>query len=237
MSNIVYHSPESRGTTNQGWLHCRHVFSYGNYYNAERMHYGALRVINEDMIAPSSGFGMHPHTNMEMITIVREGEIEYKDNLNNVVKGKKGDIMAISAGTGIFHSEYNHSKDNSLKILQLWLLPKTQNVKPRISLQNFNFEHNALTKIVSPEMNGCLWIHQDVWIYYGLFGDNKTYTYELKNPLKNSVYIYMLSGKIEAENTEITQGSGLGISKIRETKILCTTGTEFLLLEVPDKSI
>lgn len=236
MSIFEYHSSESRGTTNQGWLHSRHVFSYGNYYNAQRMHFGVLRVINEDLIAPSMGCGMHPHSNMEIVSLVLEGEMEVKDNVNNEFTVRKGDVLAMSAGTGIFHSEYNKSRDCALKIVQLRLLPKTPNVKPRFSKQSFTFEPNKLTEIVSPRLNGCLWLYQDAWIHLARLDAKKSLKYEMKNSQKNGIYIYILSGTIEVENTELIKGSGMGIRETAAIEINCTTEAEFLLMEIPLKN-
>jgi redox-sensitive bicupin YhaK (pirin superfamily) len=237
MSKFEYHSPESRGTTNQGWLHSRHVFSYGNYYNPDRMHFGVLRVINEDMIAPAMGYGMHPHSNMEIVTIILDGKMLIKDNFNNEFSVEKGDVWTLSAGTGIFHSELNQSRNNTLKLLQIRLLPKTTNVKPRFSKQSFIFEPNNFTEIVSPKLNGCLWLYQDAWLYFARFDTNQSIPYKLKKQQKNGVYIYILSGKIVINNTELTKGSGMGITETSAVDIFCTAHTEFLLLEIPMKNI
>jgi quercetin 2,3-dioxygenase len=131
MKNTVYHSADSRGNANHGWLHSRHTFSFANYYNPERMHFGVLRVLNDDFVAPGQGFGTHPHENMEIISIPLEGDLEHEDSMGNTSVIKSGDVQVMSAGSGITHSEYNSSKEDPVKFLQIWVFPKVKNVTPR----------------------------------------------------------------------------------------------------------
>ena len=128
MENSIIHKSETRGDANHGWLHSKHSFSFANYYNPERMHFGVLRVLNDDIVAAGMGFGTHPHDNMEIISIPLEGDLEHKDSMWNVTVIKNGDIQVMSAGTGIQHSEYNKSKDQQVKFLQIWVYPNKKNV-------------------------------------------------------------------------------------------------------------
>ena len=163
MSKSILHTAESRGTTNQGWFHSRHTFSFGDYYNPEQMHFGELRVINDNILAPGKGFGMHPHSNMEVVTIPLDGELEYKDDMNNVAVIGKGEIQVMSAGTGVFHSEYNKNKDKLVKFLQIWVYPNKKNVTPRydqITLDK-NERKNKFQQIISPNPDD-----EGVWIFH-----------------------------------------------------------------------
>ena len=127
----AFHAANTRGNANHGWLNANHSFSFANYHNPERMNFGALRVLNDDTIAPGMGFGTHPHENMEIITIPLEGDLEHKDSMGNIGVINEGEIQVMSAGTGVHHSEYNKNADQAVKVLQLWVFPKKQNVTPR----------------------------------------------------------------------------------------------------------
>ena len=128
---IVFHRAHSRGAADFGWLQSRHSFSFGNYHDPSRMHFGVLRVLNDDMVAPGKGFGTHPHKNMEIISIPLEGSLKHEDSMGNISTIKSGDVQVMSAGTGISHSEYNGSHNDHVKFLQIWIIPKQQNVSPR----------------------------------------------------------------------------------------------------------
>ena len=168
----IYHSAETRGNANHGWLKANHSFSFAQYYDPERMNFGALRVLNDDTIAPGKGFGTHPHDNMEIITIPLKGDLEHKDSMGNVGVINEGEIQVMSAGTGVYHSEYNKNKDKPINLLQLWVIPKTRNVKPRYdqkSLREYK-KTNAFYQILSPNQDdGGMWIHQDAWFHMGEF--------------------------------------------------------------------
>jgi quercetin 2,3-dioxygenase len=166
----IFHSSSSRGHANHGWLKSHHSFSFANYYNPEKIHFGALRVLNDDYVAPGMGFGEHPHQNMEIISIPLEGDLEHKDSMGNVTVIKHGDIQVMSAGTGVYHSEYNKSKSNSVKFLQIWVIPNKENVKPRYDQITLNLKdrENKLQQILSPDANDeGVWIHQDAWFHLG----------------------------------------------------------------------
>jgi redox-sensitive bicupin YhaK (pirin superfamily) len=149
----VFHASSSRGEANHGWLHAKHSFSFANYFNPDRIQFGALRVLNDDTIAPGMGFGTHPHNNMEIITIPLEGALEHKDSMDNVGIIEADEIQVMSAGTGVSHSEYNKNKDLAVSLLQIWILPKAQNVTPRYDQKNIKElkKVNELYPVVTPD--------------------------------------------------------------------------------------
>ena len=168
----IIHKADSRGKADHGWLKSHHSFSFANYYNPERMNFGVLRVLNDDRLAAGMGFGAHPHANMEIISIPLEGDLEHKDSMGNTTVIKEGDVQVMSAGTGVQHSEYNHSKTEEVKFLQIWVIPNKQDVEPRydqVSIRDIQKE-NEFYQIVSPnEGESGVWVHQDAWFYLGKF--------------------------------------------------------------------
>jgi redox-sensitive bicupin YhaK (pirin superfamily) len=168
MTKTILHKSETRGHANHGWLESYHTFSFANYYNPERMHFGVLRVLNDDRVNPGMGFGAHPHDNMEIISIPLEGDLEHKDSMGNVATIKHGDIQVLSAGTGIQHSEYNRNQNQLVKFLQIWIFPNKKNVTPRYDQITLNIaeRHNKLQQIISPNPDDeGVWIHQDAWFH------------------------------------------------------------------------
>jgi hypothetical protein len=236
MSKSVLHTAESRGVSNYGWLHSRHSFSFGDYYDADRIRFGALRVLNDDMVAPGKGFGTHAHSNMEIISIPLEGDLEHKDSMNNVSVIRHGDIQVMSAGKGIYHSEYNKNKDRTVRFLQLWIYPNIQNVVPRYDQRTINFtlSNNKLLQILSPrQQNGGTWIHQDAWIFICNLNEGVTLNYELKDPEKNGIYIFVINGQLQVNEQTLKTRDGFGIWEVSSILLKGTTDTEFLVIEVP----
>ena len=236
MENIILHRAETRGNANHGWLQSRHTFSFANYYNPERIHFGALRVLNDDTVAAGMGFGTHPHDNMEIISIPLEGDLEHRDSMGNVSVIRHGDIQVMSAGTGIQHSEYNKSKDNLVKFLQIWVIPNKKNVKPRydqITL-DLNDRKNKLQQILSPNADDAgVWIHQDAWFHLGTFDKDLAIDYTL-HKAGNGVYAFVLKGEISINGTALKDRDGLGIWDVSQISITAQTqGAELLLMEVP----
>ena len=236
MSNTVLHRASTRGDANHGWLHSRHTFSFANYHNPERMHFGVLRVLNDDQVAAGMGFGTHPHDNMEIISIPLEGDLEHKDSMGNVSVIKNGDIQVMSAGTGITHSEYNKNKESQVKFLQIWLFPNKKSVTPRYDQITLNKQdrHNKLQQILSPDANDAgVWINQDAWFHLGQFDKDFTSTYTVKKS-GNGVYAFVIKGGITIDGQELHERDGLGIWDT--TKISLTansSGAEVLLMDVP----
>jgi len=231
----VLHKANTRGSVNHGWLQSHHSFSFGNYHNQERMNFGVLRVLNDDVVAPGMGFGTHPHKNMEIISIPLEGDLEHKDSMENTTVIKQGDVQVMSAGTGIYHSEYNKNKDREVKFLQIWIIPNKKEVAPRydqITLRN-NDSKNKLVQILSPNINDDgIWIYQNTWFYLGDFEKEKELTYTLKDKL-NGVYIFVLEGDARIENQNLNGRDGFGIWDTKKVSIKTNSNTKLLLMEVP----
>ncbi|PKP11298.1 MAG: hypothetical protein CVU09_03225 [Bacteroidetes bacterium HGW-Bacteroidetes-4] len=236
MAKSILHKAESRGDANHGWLHSRHTFSFADYHNSERMHFGALRVLNDDVVAPGMGFGTHPHNNMEIISIPLEGDLEHKDSMGNVAVIKHGDVQVMSAGTGVSHSEYNRNTNQEVKFLQIWVYPNQKNVQPRydqITLDSKN-RKNKLQQIVSPNANDeGVWVHQNAWFHLGTFEQKNRAKYLLKQK-GNGVYAFVLKGGFTVDETVINERDGLGIWETDRINILANeNNSEILLMEVP----
>lgn len=236
MPNYIFHSADSRGDANHGWLHSRHTFSFANYYEPTRMHFGALRVLNDDFVAPGMGFGTHPHDNMEIISIPLEGDLEHSDSMGNTTVIKHGDIQVMSAGTGIRHSEYNKNKDKPVKFLQIWVFPNKKNVTPRYDQISLNVadRNNKLQQILSPNANDeGVWIHQDAWFHIGRFDQNVEVDYQLKKE-GNGLYCFVLEGDFEIDAYQLGKRDGLGVSEFSTVAIKALSpASEILLMEVP----
>lgn len=238
MSQFILHKANTRGKADHGWLKSYHTFSFADYYNPERVSFGALRVLNDDIIEGGMGFDTHPHQNMEIISIPLEGDLEHRDSMGNVAVIKNGDVQVMSAGTGIYHSEYNHNKDKSGKFLQIWVYPNKKNVTPRydqISLQIKDRE-NKLQQILSPnaEDDG-VWIHQNAWFHIGNFQKDFSVLYNIKSE-GNGVYFFVLKGSFEIENQILESRDGFGIWNISQAKIKSLeNNSEILVMEVPMK--
>ncbi len=236
LENTVLHKANTRGHSNHGWLDSHHSFSFANYYNPDRMHFGVLRVLNDDRVDAGMGFGTHPHDNMEIISIPLEGDLEHKDSMGNTAVIKKGDIQVMSAGTGIYHSEYNKNKDQLTKFLQIWVYPNKKNVTPRydqISLNEAD-RHNKLQQILSPNANDeGVWIHQDAWFHLGRFDKGFTTDYKLKKS-GNGIYAFVIKGDVNIGNIQLNERDALGIWNTSDIKIAANTpDAELLLIEVP----
>ena len=231
----VVHTSESRGHANFGWLNSKHSFSFASYHNPSRVHFGALRVLNDDIVAPGKGFDTHPHDNMEIISIPLEGDLLHKDSMGNEVIIKEDDIQAMSAGTGISHSEYNKNIDKEVKFLQIWLFPNKKNVVPRydqITLNKDNLK-NKFHQILSPkpEDEG-VWIHQNAWFNLGHFNQSSTREYQLHNA-NNGVYAFVLEGEIKIAEQILKRRDAIGIWDTNEITVEIVNLAKVLLMEVP----
>jgi len=233
----VYHASKTRGHQDHGWLKANHSFSFANWHNPERIHFGALRVLNDDFIAAGTGFGTHPHDNMEIITIPLEGALEHKDSMDNIGVIEADEIQVMSAGTGIFHSEYNKNKDKEVKVLQLWVLPKEKNVTPRYDQKSIKElkKINALYPIVTPDPNGpAMWVHQDAWLYMGDFDQSTKIEYKI-NKAGNGVYVFLIEGSAEIAGEAIKKRDALGIWEADKFNLKMASNSRVLLIEVPVK--
>lgn len=230
------HKANSRGDANHGWLHSRHTFSFANYHNPERIHFGALRVLNDDFVAAGEGFGTHPHDNMEIISIPLEGDLEHRDSMGNITVIKQGDIQVMSAGTGITHSEFNKNHDKPVKFLQIWVFPNKKNVKPRYDQITLNpvDRINKLQQILSPNPNDeGVWIHQDAWFHMGQIDKDLSVKYTLRKP-GNGVYFFVINGNFSANGVELSHRDGLGVTKTNEFVLTSKSNdSEILVMEVP----
>ncbi len=235
MENKVLHKASTRGVADHGWLKSHHTFSFANYYNPERMHFGVLRVLNDDFVAPGMGFGTHPHDNMEIISIPLEGDLEHKDSMGNTTVIRNGDIQVMSAGTGIQHSEYNKNSDHPVKFLQIWLYPNKRNVQPRYDQLTLKREarKNKFQQVLSPNKDEeGVWIYQDAWFHLAEFDTNTKLPYKLKKS-GNGIYIFVLSGEITIENIDLSARDGLGIWDSTELLFHSKSQSEVLVMEVP----
>lgn len=231
----IYHQADSRGHANHGWLDSYHTFSFADYYNPARIHFGVLRVINDDTIAPDMGFGTHPHDNMEIITIPLEGDVQHKDSMGNGTIIHTGEVQVMSAGTGITHSEFNPNKDKRTKLLQIWVIPNKKNVTPRydqLSWKDHN-KHNELEQVLSPNPDDeGVWIHQNAWFHIGSFDSGKDFSYTLKDK-NNGLYIFVIEGNMEVANHNLNKRDGLGVWEIPEIHFSSLSASTVLLMEVP----
>ena len=228
----AFHAANTRGNANHGWLNANHSFSFANYHNPERMNFGALRVLNDDTIAPGMGFGTHPHENMEIITIPLEGDLEHKDSMGNIGVINEGEIQVMSAGTGVHHSEYNKNADQAVKVLQLWVFPKKQNVTPRydqMSVRDLK-KPNDFYQVLSPNSEDAgMWVHQDTWFHLGEFDVEKSLDYTLKKP-GNGVYVFVIEGSFNVEGENLKKRDAIGIW---DTETIAQSESKVLLVEVP----
>jgi redox-sensitive bicupin YhaK (pirin superfamily) len=231
----TYHSAETRGNVDHGWLNANHSFSFAQYYNPKRMNFGALRVLNDDTIAPGMGFGTHPHDNMEIITIPLEGDLEHKDSMGNVGAINEGEIQVMSAGSGVKHSECNKNTGRSINLLQLWVMPNAHNVLPRydqMSIQELK-KNNAFYQVLSPyrEDDG-MWIHQDAWFHLGEFNKVTETEYQIKKN-GNGVYIFVIEGSLTVVNQVLNKRDALGVWEADKISFVAQPDSKVLLVEVP----
>lgn len=233
--NKIIHKANSRGEANHGWLKSFHTFSFANYYNPERVNFGALRVLNDDTVAAGEGFGKHPHDNMEIISIPLEGDLEHKDSMGNTSVIKYGDIQVMSAGTGVFHSEYNKNSDKPVKFLQIWVFPDKRGVTPRYDQLTIDQDklNNRFLQILSPDASDDgVWIHQQAWFSLGRFEKDFEIEYNFKKE-GNGVYIFIISGNALVNNELLELRDGLGVTGTNKIAIKSLEKSEILLMEVP----
>ncbi len=224
----------SRGYFKHGWLKTHHTFSFANYYNPERIHFGALRVLNDDSVDPSMGFDTHPHKNMEVISIPLKGYLRHGDSVQNTKTITPGDIQVMSTGSGIYHSEYNDSKEKQLEFLQIWVFPRIENTKPEYN--NFDIrpllKPNELSLIISPNGKTPASIKQDAWFSMGDFDTERTIEYCMHQE-GNGAYLFVIEGEISVADEHLAKRDGIGIWDTKSFSIRATKGTKLLVMEVP----
>ncbi len=234
-ANKIIHQANGRGHAHHGWLESYHSFSFAEYYNPEKMNFGALRVLNDDVVAGGMGFGAHAHKNMEIISIPLDGDLKHQDSMGNIGIIRKGDIQVMSAGTGVTHSEYNSNIDREVKFLQIWIAPKEVNVAPRYgqaSIQEMKQE-NGFYEIVSPRKDGsALWIHQDAWLHLGQCEAGTENTYVIKKP-ENGVYVFIIEGDVEIASEKLSTRDAIGVWNTECITMKILTDARVLLIDVP----
>lgn len=234
MAQTVLHRAASRGVADHGWLQSHHTFSFGSYFNPERIQFGALRVINDDTVDGGRGFGEHPHDNMEIISIPLEGALEHKDSMGNTATIEPGEIQVMSAGTGIYHTEYNKDKSKPVKFLQIWVFPNKRNVEPRYDQVKINMPVGPaqLEQILSPDPeDDGVWIYQNAWFNLAKLDQGNELRYQLHGD-GNGAYIFVLDGNIEINGISLHSRDGFGITETDSIEIKGLSNANFLIMEV-----
>jgi len=234
MKKIV-HRAEDRGYADHGWLKAHHSFSFANYHDMAKVHFGELRVLNDDSIAPGMGFGKHPHDNMEIVTIPLSGAVKHGDSMGNQGIIKTGDVQIMSAGTGIVHSEFNASASEFLNLFQIWVFPKVRNITPRYDQKTFSAEDRKgkFQVLVSPDKkDGSMWVNQDVWFVRGDFakGTEVSYTPGLKG---NGLYLMVISGELQVAGETLKKRDAIGLWELDKADIKMDSDVELLIIDVP----
>jgi quercetin 2,3-dioxygenase len=235
MKTIV-HPSASRGKAQHGWLNSQHSFSFSQYYNPEKMGFGTLRVLNDDAVAPGMGFGTHPHANMEIISIPLKGALRHRDSTGNEFVIRTNDVQIMSAGSGLTHSEINHSENEEVQFLQIWILPKEKNIKPRYEQKTFAPEsrQNQFLTVVSPQPeDGGVWINQDAYLSLATLEPGLNLSYPIRKN-GNGVYLFVLEGAVEVADTRLGKRDAIGIwDAAALTLTAVSPATEVLVIEVP----
>jgi hypothetical protein len=232
---ITYHADTSRGLAEHGWLISRHTFSFADYYDPERVNFGVLRVLNDDIVKPSMGFGTHPHENMEIVSIPLYGSLRHQDNMGNKHIISTGEVQIMSAGTGITHSEHNNSSFEDVNFLQIWVLPKEKNIKPRYDQKFFdvNKSRNRFQLLVSPqESDETVWINQDAWFSRASIQAGHKIVYE-KMGNDHGVYFLIIEGETIIDGNTVYRRDGLGLEGNETHIVTAKTETQVLAIEVP----
>ena len=232
----VLHPASSRGVANHGWLQSAHSFSFGSYYNPERMNFGALRVLNDDLVSPSMGFGTHGHRDMEIVSIPLSGSLKHRDSMGNEAIIKSGEVQVMSAGTGIEHSEMNASSTAPVSFLQLWIIPRERSVTPRYDQITLNPENNLnrWDQILSPNADDAgVWVHQDAYMFLSKLEADTELSYSLKHPETHGVYLFVLEGSITIEDIELNSRDAIGITETNSFQVLSKKEASLLVIEVP----
>jgi redox-sensitive bicupin YhaK (pirin superfamily) len=231
----IIHKSADRGHANHGWLNAKHSFSFASYHDPNKVHFGLLRVLNDDIVAPGTGFGMHPHDNMEIVTIPLQGTLEHRDSMGNIGTIKPNEIQAMSAGSGLMHSEYNHSKTEPINLLQIWVFPKVRNIEPRYEQKVFseNDKLNKFKTIVAPiKSDDVMWINQDAYFSIGKFNEDTTQSYSIQHK-GNGAYVFVIEGEASIANQALEKRDAIGIWETDSFELKIKSNSEILIIEVP----
>ncbi len=234
MTTII-HRASDRGHANHGWLDAHHSFSFANWYDPNKIHFGMLRVLNDDIVAPGQGFGMHPHNDMEIITIILKGALEHKDNMGNGSVIRPGDVQVMSAGSGVLHSEFNPSSAEEVNLFQLWIFPKEKGIKPRYDQKTFSpdLRKNSVQLVASGfKKNGELYIHQDAAISLGSIDKDSSIDYTM-NRKENGVYMMVVDGSIQVNDEKLSKRDAIGVKGTESIHIKAESDSQILFIEVP----
>jgi quercetin 2,3-dioxygenase len=236
MATTVFHSANERGHADHGWLNAHHSFSFAGYHDDTKVHFGALRVLNDDIVQGGMGFGKHPHDNMEIITIVLDGALAHKDSMGNGETIHQNEVQVMSAGTGIFHSEFNPDHRQAVNLLQCWIFPNKRNVTPRYEQALFAEADrlNRLQPLVSPidSTDAGLKIHQDAWIYRSHLQGTHTLDINTHNP-NSGLYIFVIDGSVTVAGQTLHKRDAIGITETTLTTITAEADSDFIVFEVP----
>lgn len=236
MISTVLHKAGDRGHADHGWLQARHSFSFAGWYNPERMHFGALRVLNDDTIAAGQGFGTHPHDNMEIVTVVTEGALEHRDSMGNQGIIRAGEVQVMSAGTGVQHSEFNADKHQRTRLFQIWIFPRRRGAAPRYQQIALDPQQGTgrFQQLVSPDPDDAgAWIGQDAWLHLGKFTKAQTERYTLRRP-GNGLYAMVVAGSATIAGNVLGERDAVGISGQQTVEMhIGAEGAELLLIDVP----
>lgn len=230
----ILHAADRRGHVSFGWLDSHHSFSFGNYYDPQKIRFGMLRVLNDDVITGGSGFGTHPHDNMEIVSIPLSGAIEHTDSTGTQAVINENDVQIMSAGTGIEHSEYNHFKDKDTNFLQIWVIPKKRNIGPRYDQKTFNPAEriNKFETVVAPDDEKAAWINQEAWFSLGNLKSGFSTSYTIKKS-GNGVYAFVINGSATINEQTLFKRDGFGVWDVDKFQIHADTDAELLLIDVP----
>lgn len=230
----VLHRAAERGVGDHDWLKSRFSFSFAHWYEPTRMGFGALRVINDDVIAPASGFGAHSHQNMEIITIVMQGTVTHKDSIGNIGTVPAGDVQVMSAGTGVVHSEYNDSPEEELRLFQIWIESESNGIAPRYAQKSFGNEPGSRLLVAPDERKGALPIHQQAFITRVRLSAGEECSYDLYDSA-NGIYIFVIEGTVHAADETLSARDALGVKGVSSILLSANTSAELLVIEVPMK--
>jgi redox-sensitive bicupin YhaK (pirin superfamily) len=233
MQHKIFPATE-RGVKNIGWLQSNFFFSFSDYYQPDQSSFGTLFAFNDDFVQGGKGFGVHPHMNMEIVSVMLKGTMNHKDNLGYSNTVHEDSVQIMSAGSGLFHEEYNEGEED-VNFLQIWILPKQQNIRPRYQWRQFPKDNrrNLLKTVVSPDegLEHC-WINQNTKMSLGLFDDAQTVSYSF-NPVNKCLFLFVIEGKITANNVAVNVRDAIGIWDVSSIQIETTGSTQFLLIETP----
>ena len=229
----IIHRAKDRGIQDHGWLKAAHSFSFANYHDPAKMHFGLLRVLNDDIVAPGMGFGTHGHDNMEIVTLPLSGTLAHKDSLGSEGNIKRGEVQIMSAGKGIQHSEFNGSSTDEVNLLQVWVFPKERNIEPRYDQRSFEDVVNGFKTVVSPDKeDDAMWINQDAFFTLGNFTAGQKASYKIKRS-GNGAYVFLIEGSAGIEEVVLDKRDAVGIYDTEEFEIAFKEGSKVLIIEVP----